>query len=59
LETLLWHADLLHHKYGDKFTDEHFRLHAISFIRQYGPLINKVFQIEVLPDGSVRHGKKL
>lgn len=57
LESLLWHADLLSHQHGDKFNDEHFRLHAISFIRQYGPPIKKVFQIEVLPDGSVKNGK--
>lgn len=53
LNTLLWHADLLSHKFGDAFTDEHFRIHAISFIRQYAPAIKKIFKIEVFDDGKI------
>ena len=56
LKTLVWLAGLLRHQHGDRFTDEHFRQHAISFVRQYGPQIKKVFKVEVSADGSVNHG---
>ncbi len=56
-ESLLWYAQLLRHQHGAKFTDEHFREHAVQFIRQYGPAIKKVFGVEVLPNGSVAEGK--
>ncbi len=56
LKTLVWLAGLLRHQHGDRFTDEHFRQHAISFVRQYGPQIKKVFKVEVSPDGSVKYG---
>ena len=54
-ESLLWYAQLVRHQYEGRFTEEHFREHAVQFIRQYGPAIKKVFNIEILPDGSVTH----
>lgn len=56
-ESLLWYAQLLRHQVDDEFTDDHFREHAVQFIRQYGPSIKKVFHIEVLPNGSVAQQK--
>ncbi len=53
LKTLLWNADYLKNKHGEAFKEEHFREQAISFIRQYGPPLKKIFHIEVLPDGTV------
>ena len=52
-ETLLWHAKLLRHQLGDKFTEQHFQEQAIAFIRQYSGPIKKVFRIEVSTDGTV------
>lgn len=54
-ESLLWYGELLRHQHDNNFSDEHFRAHAIQFIRQYGPAIKKVFGIEVLPSGFVAH----
>lgn len=52
-ESLLFYADLLQHKHGDQFSEEHFMEDAREFIKQYAAPICKVFHIKVLPDGSV------
>lgn len=54
-DSLLWYAGLVRHQHGEAFNEENFIAHAKAFIKQYSQPIRKVFQIEVLPDGSVSH----
>lgn len=53
-ESLIWYAGLLRHQHdGEALDHETFNEHAVSFIKQYGPPIKKVFHIHVLTDGTV------
>lgn len=59
-ESLIWYAELLRHQHDGEILDqETFKEHAVSFIKQYGPPIKKVFHIEVLTDGSVKSESEL
>jgi len=54
LESLLWYQKLLRHQLGDKFTDEHFILHAKQFISQYGPPIKKCSILKCFPTAPIQ-----
>jgi integrase len=54
-ESLIWYAGLLRHQHdGETLDQKTFKEHAVSFIKQYGPPIKKVFHIQVLTEGTVK-----
>ncbi|NWF36666.1 site-specific integrase [Mariprofundus sp. KV] len=47
LKSLKYYESLIRHQQGNAFTQEHFIESARQFIRQYGPDMKKVFDVEV------------